>query len=101
MSKSVPDHEIVKMFQRYLASNDSSEIDGLNAQDLIAADARLSIHGANQQITALMKTQIAKLEQVEQVEHRKHESKIRAWNLVTGLILGLVIAGVSAWLFRT
>ena len=98
MSKPVSDHEIVKMFQRYLASNDSSEIDGLNAQDLISAEARLSIHGANQQFTAVMKTQIAKL---EQVEHRKHESKIRAWNLVTGLILGLVIAGVSAWLFRT
>ena len=97
MSKSVLDHEIVKMFQRYLASNDSSEIDGLNARDLKVAEARLSIRGTNQQFTAVMKTQIAKL---EQVEHRKHESKIRAWNLVTGLILGLVIAGVSAWLFR-
>jgi hypothetical protein len=98
MSKSVPDHEIVKMFQRYLASNDSSEIDDLNAQALRAAEARVSICGTNQQFTAVMKTQIAKLEQVEQ---REYESKVRAWNLVTGLILGLVIAGVSAWIFHT
>ncbi|WP_146209026.1 hypothetical protein [Halomonas sp. A11-A] len=95
---SVPDHEIVKMFQRYLASSDPSEIDTLDAQELAAAEARLSIRGTNPTFTAVMKVQIAKL---EQKENRRYESKIRAWNLFTGLLLGLVIAGVSAWAFGT
>jgi hypothetical protein len=33
------------------------------------------------------------------VEQRRHESKIRVFNLVTGIILGLVIAGLSVLLF--
>jgi|UPI0007869AF6 hypothetical protein len=95
---SVPDHEIVKMFQRYLASSDPSEIDNLDAQELTAAEARLSIRGTNPTFTAVMKVQIAKL---ELKENRRYESKIRAWNLLTGLLLGLVIAGASAWAFGT
>ena len=42
-----------------------------------------------------------KIKDLELKEARKHESKIRAWNLVVGLILGLTIAGVAAWLFNT
>lgn len=95
---SVPDHEIVKMFQRYLASSDPREIDNLDAQELTAAESRLSIRGTNPTFTAMMKVQIAKL---ELKENRRYESKIRAWNLFTGLLLGLVIAGASAWAFGT
>lgn len=32
-------------------------------------------------------------------EQREHESKIRALNLVTGIVIGLIIAGLSSWLF--
>ncbi|ERS13543.1 hypothetical protein Q668_13540 [Alcanivorax sp. PN-3] len=86
------------MFQRYLASSDPSEIDNLDAQELTAAEARLSICGMNRTFTAVMKVQIAKL---ELKENRRYDSKIRAWNLFTGLLLGLVIAGASAWAFGT
>lgn len=92
----VPDNEIVKMFQRYLGSSDSREIDKLDAQELAAAEARLRLGGTNPDFTAVLKAQIARL---EQIESRKHESKVRALNLVTGLVLGLIIAGVSAWAF--
>lgn len=96
MTQPITDNEVAKMFQRYLSTSDSSEIDKLDVQTLIAAEARLALHGTHPGFTAIMKTQIRKLEQIEQ---RKHESKIRAGNLVTGLILGLAIAGISHWLF--
>ncbi|WEJ63474.1 hypothetical protein [Thiomicrorhabdus lithotrophica] len=94
----VSDKEIIQMFQRYLASKDPSEIDKLDVRELATTEARLTINGTNQNFTAVMKSQVAKL---EQQENRKHESKIRAWNLITGLLLGLVTAGVSTWLFGT
>lgn len=92
----VPDNELVRMFQRYLASSDPREIDNLDAQELAVAEARLSIRGTNPTFLAVMKIQIAKL---EQKENRRYESKIRAWNLVTGLLVGLFIAGVSELAF--
>jgi len=92
----VPDNEIVNMFQRYLASSDPSEIDNLDVQELMAAEARLSVRGTSPTIMAVMKVQIAML---EKKEIRRHESKVRAWNLLTGFLLGIAIAGVSAWIF--
>lgn len=94
----VPDNEIVKMFQRYLANGDPSEIDTLDAKDLVSTEARLSLRGMNPNFTAVMKTQIAKL---EQKENRRHQSRIRALGLVTALFVGLVIAGISALAFGT
>ncbi|MEQ8185839.1 hypothetical protein [Marinobacter salarius] len=94
----MPDNEIVKMFQRYLTTGDPSEIDNLDAKDLVAAEARLSVRGMNPNFTAVMKAQIAKL---EQKESRRHESRVRALGLVTALLVGLVIAGISAWAFGT
>lgn len=35
------------LFQRYLANGDSSEIDNLDAQDLVAAEARPGLRGMN------------------------------------------------------
>lgn len=91
--KPISDREVVKLFQRYLTSKDSSEIDQLRVSDLYAAEARLALQGTNPQFIAVIRSQIARL---EQEENRMYESRIRVWNLVTGLILGLVIAGISA-----
>ena len=96
MNKPATDNEVVRMFQHYLASNDSSEIDKLSARDLIAAEARLTLKGFNPSFTAAINAQVRRL---EQKERRKHESNIRAWTLVTGLLLSLVVAGVSALIF--
>jgi hypothetical protein len=96
MNNKPADPEIVKMFQRYLSSSDSSEIDQLDLEELVAAEQRLGIQGINPAFRETIKSQIRKLE-LKKV--RKHESKIRALNIFTGLILGLVISGFSAWLF--
>ena len=98
MNQKIPDNEIIKMFQRYLASGDPSEVNKLNAEDLTVAEARLAIRWTNPQFIEAIKN---KRKELELKESRKYESKIRAWNLVTGLILGLTIASVAAWLFTT
>jgi len=92
----VPDNEIVNMFQRYLASSDPSEIDNLDFQELIAAEGRLSVRGTSPTFMAVMRVQIAML---VKKEIGRHESKVRAWNLLTGFLLGIAIAGISAWIF--
>ena len=43
---------------------------------------------------------LKELENIEtKIEQRGYESKIRAWNIVTGIIIGLVIAGLAKLLF--
>jgi hypothetical protein len=96
MNNKPSDSEIVKMFQRYMSSSDSSEIDQLDLEELVAAELRLGIQGINPDFREAIKNQIRKF---ELKKARKHESKIRALNIFTGLILGLVISGFSAWLF--
>jgi hypothetical protein len=98
MKQNIPDNEIVSMFQRYLASNDPNEINKLEVEELAAADARLGLKGINPIFREVIKN---KIKDLELKEARKHESRIRAWSLVTGLILGLTIAGIAAWLFTT
>ena len=56
----------------------------------------MGIQGINPNFREVIKN---KIKELELKEARKYESRIRAWNLVTGLILGLVIAGIAAWLF--
>ena len=98
MKQKIPDKEIVSMFQRYLASKDPSEVNKLNVEELAVVEVRLGLKGINPNFREAIKN---KIKELELKEARKHESKIRAWNLVTGLILGLTIAGVATWLFST
>ena len=98
MNPNIKDNEIVSIFQRYLANHDPSEINRLTLEELVSADERLGIRGINPNFRTVIRN---KIKELELKESRKHESKIRAWNLVTGLILGLTIAGVAAWLFTT
>ena len=98
MMQNITDKEIISVFQKYLADNDSSEINKMKLQDLVAAEERLGLKGINADFRAVIKN---KIKELELKEARKYESKIRAWNLFTGLILGLTIAGITAWLFNT
>lgn len=98
MKQKISDGEIVSMFQRYISSNDPSEINKLKIEDLIAAESRLALRGINPKFSQIIKKKISEL---ELKEARKHESRIRAWNLFTGLILGLAIAGIGTWLYTS
>ena len=98
MTKNITDKEIISIFQRYLANNDPSEINKIKLEELVAAEERLGLRGINPDFRAVIKN---KINDLKLKEASKHESRIRAWNLVTGLILGLTIAGIAAWLFNT
>ena len=98
MENNLSEKEIVSMFKRYLSSNDSSEVDKLDARELAAVEARLGLLSINPSFREVIKN---KIKDLELKEARKHESKIRALNLVVGLILGVTIAGLAAWLFNT
>jgi len=98
MKQRISDKEIISMFQRYLATNDPSEVNKLNAEELAIAEVRLGLQGINPNFREVIKN---KIKDLEVKEARKHESRIRAWDLVAGLILGLTIAGLAAWLFST
>ena len=98
MTKNITDKEIISIFQRYLANNDPSEINKIKLEELVAAEERLGLREINPDFRAVIKN---KINDLKLKEASKHESRIRAWNLVTGLILGLTIAGIAAWLFNT
>ena len=93
---NITDQEVITMFRRFLASNDSSEIDKLKAQDLAAVEARMGLRQVSPEFRNVIKN---KIKDLELRETREYESKVRAWNLVTGFVLGLAVAGVSAWMF--
>lgn len=98
MRPNFKDNEIVSMFQRYLGNNDPSEINKIKLEELISADERLGLRDINSNFRVVIKN---KIKELELKETRKYESKIRAWNLVTGLIIGLTIASITAWIFNT
>lgn len=98
MEQKITDKEVISMFQRYLSSSDPSEIYKVELADLVAAYERIRIRGINPTFAEVIKN---KIKELELKEARQHESKIRAWNLITGLILGITIAGIAAWLFAT
>ena len=98
MTKNITDKEIISIFQRYLANNAPSEINKIKLEELVAAEERLGLREINPDFRAVIKN---KINDLKLKEASKHESRIRAWNLVTGLILGLTIAGIAAWLFNT
>jgi hypothetical protein len=88
--------QIVAMFQRYLSTDDDAEISKLTLQEIQSADEQLGQRDVGADFRIAMQNRIAHLQLIEQ---RQHESKIRAWNLVTGIIIGLAIAGLSILLF--
>lgn len=98
MEQKITDKQVISMFQRYLSTGDPSEIRKVNLVELTASYERLRIRGINSIFADAIKN---KIHELELIETRKHESKIRAWNLVTGLILGVTVAGIAAWIFTT
>lgn len=98
MNPNIRANEIIAAFQRYLSTNDTSEIDNFSLKELRSADEQLGQRDVGAGFRIAIKNKISEF---ELQDTRKHESKIRAWNLVTGVLIGLVVAGLAAWLFKT
>ncbi len=88
--------EILAAFQASFKRDNSAQIEVYSLSELRDADAMLGDRDLNAGYRIALRNRIAEL---EQGESRKYESKVRAWNLVTGIIIGLVIAGLARLLF--
>lgn len=96
MNPNIRANEIVSAFQRYLASNDRSEINAISVNELRMTDEQLGQRdvGAGFRIAILNR-----IRELDEDARRVHESKIRAWNLVVGVIAGLLLARLAKLFF--
>ncbi len=88
--------EILAAFQATFKRDNSEQVESYSLSELRDADAMLGNQDLNAGFRIALHNRIADL---EKGEDRRHESKVRAWNLVTGIIIGLVIAGLAKLLF--
>ncbi|MCH8248897.1 MAG: hypothetical protein IH913_04760 [Proteobacteria bacterium] len=88
--------EILAAFAASLKRDNSAQIESYSLSELRDADAMLGDRDVNADYRLALQNRIADL---EKGVDRKHESKVRAWHLVTALIIGLVIAGLAKLLF--
>ena len=96
MNPNIRANEIIAAFQRYLTSNDTSEVDTFSLQELHSTDEQLG----EKDISAGYRIAIQnKISDLKLKETRKHECKIRAFNLLIGILIGFVISGLIGWLF--
>ena len=92
--------QVIRAFQVSFKRDNSEEIEAIPLKELKDTDQMLGDRDLNAGFRLALRDRIKTLEQnVSTQEQREHESKIRALNLVTGIIIGLVIAGLSSWLF--
>jgi hypothetical protein len=88
--------EILRTFQVSFKRDNSEEVEAIALSELRDADAMIGHTDLNSGFRIAMRNRIAAL---EQKEARGYGSKIRAWNLITGILIGLVIYGLGQALF--
>jgi hypothetical protein len=88
--------EIVRAFQVSFKKDNSAEIENIDLRELRDTDEMLGDRDLNAGFRLALKNRIQEL---DMLERRRHESKIRALNICTGIIIGLVIAGFAKLLF--
>ena len=95
MNPNIRANEIVAMFQRYLSTDDRSEIEALTLQELRSADEQLGQRDVGSDFRIAIGHQVKEL---ELKEDRRYASKVRAWNLAAGFIAGVAVGVVVGWL---
>lgn len=96
MNPNIRANEIATAFQRYLASNNRSEIELFSLDELRSTNEQLGQRDVGEGYRIAI---LNRIKDIEENEHRRHESKIRAWNLVVGVLVGLLIAALTKLLF--
>lgn len=88
--------EIVAAFGAMFKRDNSEQVESYSLSELRDANAMLADRDLNAGFRIALQNRIADL---GKGDDRKHESKVRAWNLATGIIIGLVIAGLGKLMF--
>ena len=89
--------EIVSIFQASFKRDNSADIDQLTLAELRDSDEMLADRDLNAGFRFALRNRIKHLEEKE--GHRR-ESYIRAWNVAVGVVAGILIAVVAAWLTK-
>lgn len=87
---------LIAAFQRFIKNNDKREIEQFSLSELERADQELGQKDLQANFRLAIKSQIASL--LKRVD-RKHESKVRALQVVVALVAALAVAGLSKYLF--
>lgn len=90
--------KVITAFQRYVKNGNGEEVNAFSLSELRATDEQLGNRDVGADFRLAMQNRIKDIEQREQ---KKHESKIRALNVVVVIIVGLVIAGLAKLIFGT
>lgn len=96
MNPNIRANEIATAFQRYLASNNRFEIELFSLDELRSTNEQLGQRDVGEGYRIAI---LNRIKDIEENERRRHESKIRAWNLVVGVLVGLLIAALTKLLF--
>ena len=90
--------KVISSFQRYLKSGDDNEIKQYSILELRSTDEQLGNKDVNSGWRLAIQNRINDSQQKEQ---RKHESKIRAWQVIVSILVALLIAGLTTYLYGT
>jgi len=94
--------EIVRTFEqtfKYMLEAEE-QVETFSLSELRQTDEMLGNRDTESGFRIAIRNRINQLENEESIsEQRSHESKIRIWNLITGILIGLVIAGLAKVLF--
>ena len=90
--------KVVAAFQRFVNDNDKAGIETFTLGELQHADQQLGNKDENANFRLAIQNRIADLHRTNQ---RKHESRIRAWQIIVRIIVSLVIAGLIKLVFGT
>lgn len=88
--------KVIAAFQRFVKNNDKGEIDQFSLSDLEHADQQLGQKDLQANFRLAIKSQIA---EIHKNEGRKHDSRVRALQVIVGVISALAVAGLSKYLF--
>ena len=94
--------EIVAAFQQTFKHRPEADEKVLpfSLNELRQTDEMLGNRDTEAGFRIAIRNRIKDLENEEsRIEQRDYESKIRIWNLITGIIIGLVVAGLANILF--
>lgn len=94
-------NQIASAFQASFKRDNSAEIDAFSVAELRDVDEMLGERDLNAGYRIALRNRIRDLEASHsQREQRAHESYIRAWNLVIGLVAGILGTILATWLLR-
>ena len=93
--------EIMAVFQASFKRDNDKEVAAVPLRELREADEMLGDRDLNAGFRLALRNRIREIEaSEEEVRRRRYESHIRAWNLVIGIVAGILIGVVTTWLAK-